>query len=215
MHTTPQQLRTSNTQNQPPPLTLRLNPHHITPNPKPLPPPATLPQSGLAGKLEFNFLPTFIKLVLSCLVPVILGKAARELSPAVRSFVQRHKTALSILSNTNLAILIWQTLSSAQALIVGLPFGTMLLLIIAAVLLHTVYLIFNTLVVMLLRLPMPEAACVVIMASQKVRLVCSGGDGGWGRDGAVGFGLTGQRLPFCLVPLLPLLASSHHHHELS
>jgi sodium/bile acid cotransporter 7 len=109
-----------------------------------------------------------VKLVLSCLVPVIVGKAVRELITPVRTFVQNHKTFLSLLSTTNLAILIWQTISSAQGLIVGLPFGTMLLLIAAAALLHTLYLVLNTAAVMLLQLDAPEAACVVIMASQKV-----------------------------------------------
>jgi hypothetical protein len=51
---------------------------------------------------------------------------------------------------------------------VTLPFGTMLLLIVATTLLHVVYLVFNSAAVALMRLPMPEAACVVIMASQKV-----------------------------------------------
>ena len=86
----------------------------------------------------------------------------------MRSFVQAHKQALSIISNTNLALLIWQTLSSAQDIIVNTTFGTMLLVILSTFLVHIIYLIFNTGVVMLLRVPAPEAASTVIMASQKV-----------------------------------------------
>jgi hypothetical protein len=195
--------------------------------------PITPRQAGLAGSLNFDYAPTFLKLVLSCLIPTVVGKLAREFIPPVRRLVATHGKFLSILANTNLAILIWQvggqgrptpaavavcmrvawagaacspgalggrcasncwpatwrlararapspnipaaptpsctqTISSAQGLIVSLPFGTMLLLIVATVLLHIVYLVFNTAVVALMRLPMPEAACVVIMASQKV-----------------------------------------------
>jgi hypothetical protein len=67
-----------------------------------------------------------------------------------------------------------QTLSGSQAIIVATPFGTMLLVILSTFLVHTIYLVFNTLVVALLRLPMPEAACVVIMASQKVGFLAGG-----------------------------------------
>lgn len=44
----------------------------------------------------------------------------------------------------------------------------MLLLILAALLLHSLMLIFNSAAAAAMRLPMPEATCVVIMASQKV-----------------------------------------------
>jgi hypothetical protein len=64
-----------------------------------------------------------------------------------------------------------QTLSNAQAVIVATPFGTMLSLLAASLAVYTAYVTFNAAVVALLRLPMPEAACIVIMASYKV---------GWG-----------------------------------
>ncbi|KIZ05648.1 hypothetical protein MNEG_2317, partial [Monoraphidium neglectum] len=123
--------------------------------------------AGIGSKLTIDYAPTFVKLLLSCLVPTVAGKLLREFCGPARRLAANHKQKLSLFSNGNLAVLIWQTISSAQPLIVALPFGTMLLTIIAAILLHVIYLIFNAIVVALLRLPMPEAACVVIMASQK------------------------------------------------
>jgi hypothetical protein len=57
--------------------------------------------------------------------------------------------------------------SASAHLIIDLPFGVMLLLIVAAVLLHVVYLAFNAAGVALLRLEPPESSCVLLMASQK------------------------------------------------
>lgn len=94
---------------------------------------------------------------------------ARRQSAPVRRFAQAHKQALGIVSNTNLALLIWQTLSGSRETIVNTPFGSMLLVIVATFLIHVAYLILNSVVVAVLRLPLPEASTVVIMASQKVR----------------------------------------------
>ena len=62
-----------------------------------------------------------------------------------------------------------QTLSSARTIIVETSFGTMMCVIVATLLVHVLYLVFNSLVVLLMRIPPSEAACVVIMASQKAR----------------------------------------------
>ncbi|KIZ06026.1 hypothetical protein MNEG_1933 [Monoraphidium neglectum] len=122
---------------------------------------------GGVEDLRINFVDIFVKLLLSFFVPTAIGKGLRELSPPARRFAQAHKQALGIISNTNLALLIWQTLSSAQEIIVNTSFGTMLCVIVGTFLVHILYLVFNTLVVLLLRLPVSEAASIVIMASQK------------------------------------------------
>ncbi|KAI8476773.1 MAG: putative sodium bile acid cotransporter [Monoraphidium minutum] len=124
-------------------------------------------QAGLGASLNIDYLPTFVKLLLSCLAPTVIGKLLRELCGPARRAATDHPRLLSLISNASLAILIWQTISSAQPQIVGLPFGTMLLLLAAALLHHGVCVAFNAAAAAALRLPMPEAACVVIMASQK------------------------------------------------
>ncbi|KAI8463222.1 MAG: SBF-like CPA transporter family-domain-containing protein [Monoraphidium minutum] len=124
---------------------------------------------GGVEDVTISFLDIFVKLLLSFFVPTAIGKALRELCPPARRFATAHKTGLSVLSNTNLALLIWQTLSSAREIIVSTSFGSMLCVIAGTLAVHLIYLVLNTLVVAALRLPMPEATCVVIMASQKAR----------------------------------------------
>ncbi len=46
------------------------------------------------------------------------------------------RVSLSIFSNTNLALLIWQTLSGGRDQIVNTSFGTMLCIIVATVIIH-------------------------------------------------------------------------------
>ena len=122
---------------------------------------------GAGGAVRVDFVPVFVKLLLSCLAPTLLGKAARELLPPARRLAEAHGAALSVFSNFNLAFIIWQTLSAAQAVIVGTPTGATLVVIAATGLLHAAYLLINAAAAALLRLPPKEAACVVLMASQK------------------------------------------------
>lgn len=138
-------------------------------------------QAGLSEELKIDYVPLFIKLLLSCLAPTLAGKAARELLPPARRLAEAHGPALSIVSNGALALIIWQTISSAQQSIVEIPLGTALLIIVAALLLHAAYLIVNGLALLALRMAPPESVCVLLMASQKVCVlcVCARVCGGW------------------------------------
>jgi sodium/bile acid cotransporter 7 len=55
-----------------------------------------------------------VKLLLTVLVPTVLGKLARDFIPPVCRFVTRYKTQLSMFSTLNLAAIVWQTLSGAR-----------------------------------------------------------------------------------------------------
>lgn len=125
--------------------------------------------AGGAGieHLNINIADIFVKLLLSNFVPTVAGKLLRDCVPAVGAWVKRNRTPLSLINNSSLAFIIWQTLSSARDLIVNSTFGTMLLVFIAALLIHVGYLVFNTVVVKVLRVPVPEAVSTIIMASQK------------------------------------------------
>eukprot|EP00898_Chlorokybus_atmophyticus_P007212 jgi/Chlat1/7492/Chrsp61S07014 len=122
--------------------------------------------AGVA-KLNISFVDIFVKLLISFLVPTLLGKGLREFSPAALNFQRKYKQELSIISNTNLALLIWQTISSGRTQIVDTKFGNMLVVIVSIMLIHFIYLAFNTAAVILLRIPLLEAISTVIMASQK------------------------------------------------
>jgi sodium/bile acid cotransporter 7 len=122
-----------------------------------------------AGGARLRYLPMFLKLLLSCLLPTVVGKLAREFIPFARRLADgaTSKQLLSMFSNFNLAMLIWMTISSAQPAVVALPTGGFLAAILVSLILHAVYLALNTAAVIALRLEPPEAACVVLMASQK------------------------------------------------
>lgn len=117
--------------------------------------------------LNINIADIFVKLLLSNFVPTLLGKLLRDLVPPVGRWVKNHRVLLSLINNSSLAFIIWQTLSSARDYIVNSTFGTMLLVFLSALLIHIIYLAFNSVVVTLLRVPVPERVSTIIMASQK------------------------------------------------
>lgn len=108
-----------------------------------------------------------IKLVMTILVPLIVGKILRESSTWVRKQVANHKVALGLLNNSSLICIVWQTLSSAQEEVINTAFGTLCLIALAAILLHVAYLIVNFILVRIFRFPHREAAAVLIMGSEK------------------------------------------------
>jgi sodium/bile acid cotransporter 7 len=55
-----------------------------------------------------------VKLMLTVLVPTVVGMALRQSSKRVAAWVTAHRTALSIFSSCNLVCIIWQTLSGAR-----------------------------------------------------------------------------------------------------
>ncbi|EIE20487.1 hypothetical protein COCSUDRAFT_43922 [Coccomyxa subellipsoidea C-169] len=108
-----------------------------------------------------------VKLIFTVLVPTVIGKAACSLSSSLDAAVRRHKVALSLFSHTNLALIIWQTLSGARDVLVAQPFHRVVLVILASVVMHLIYLAFNAVVVGVFRFPVKEGIAVLIMASQK------------------------------------------------
>ena len=88
-----------------------------------------------------------IKLVMTILLPLLIGKALREISSWIRNMVTKYKTALGLLNNGSLICIVWQTLSAAQQNVVHTAFGTLCLIFLAAILLHVAYLIVNFIIV--------------------------------------------------------------------
>ena len=65
----------------------------------------------------------------------------------MQAAVGRHKAALSMFSHTNLALIIWQTLSGARNVLVAQPFHRVALVILASIVMHLIYLAFNAIVI--------------------------------------------------------------------
>jgi sodium/bile acid cotransporter 7 len=108
-----------------------------------------------------------VKLILTVLVPSVIGKALCSTCKPIKAAVRRHNVVLSLFSHTNLALIIWQTLSGAQSVLLAQRFSSIVLVIVAGVTMHMIYLVFNAIVVCACRVPVQEAIAVLIMASQK------------------------------------------------
>ncbi|KAL3156037.1 hypothetical protein ABBQ32_013025 [Trebouxia sp. C0010 RCD-2024] len=106
-------------------------------------------------------------LLLTVLVPTILGMLCSHYIRWVAVMVKRHKVKLTLFSHTNLAMIIWQTLSGARAVLVAQRVTSILVIIAVGILQHLIYLAFNALAVIGLRLQVREAIAVLIMTSTK------------------------------------------------
>lgn len=60
-----------------------------------------------------------VKLVITILVPLLVGKALRELFPAVRRFVTAHKVGLGLLNNGSLICIVWQVSTLVFCIVMG------------------------------------------------------------------------------------------------
>ena len=74
-------------------------------------------------------------------------QVARELSKAVQDFTKKYRTALSITSTTNLAMIVWQNLSGAQHVLVKQAFVSIVYVILLAIGQHLLYLAFNYVII--------------------------------------------------------------------
>lgn len=123
----------------------------------------------LAGSdtLSVNPARLVASLLLTVLLPTILGILCRHYIRWVAVMVKSHKVKLTLFSHTNLALIMWQALSGARAVLVAQRFISILVIIAVGILQHLIYLAFNALAVICLRLQAREAIAVFIMTSQK------------------------------------------------
>jgi len=122
-----------------------------------------------AGDLDVTIdpVPMIVKLLLSILLPLCLGKTIREMSQHVREFATTYNVHLKLFSSFCLIMVPWMKVSSASdemskidgsgiAELVGLGIG-----------LHITYLLMNTVATRALHLQPNETRAVTIMCSQK------------------------------------------------
>ena len=119
------------------------------------------------GPVKVDPVNLVIKLLITVVAPTAMGLCTCAASQRTAAWVQRNKVALGMLSHTSLAMIIWQTLSAARNALLAQTFIRFLLILIASVLQHVIYICFNTIAVLLLRLPAKEAIAALIMSSQK------------------------------------------------
>jgi sodium/bile acid cotransporter 7 len=108
-------------------------------------------------------------LAITVLCPTVFGIFLRKVIPAVPAFTKRFKTELSLLSTSNLVMIVWMALSTSRNNLLVQNVGEVLFVMAVAVLMHILYLAVNAVVVSsyCLNLPLKQAISVIIMASQK------------------------------------------------
>lgn len=89
--------------------------------------------------VQINVVLLLIKLVLSLLVPTIIGKLAQVLIPGAAKFSKDRKTPLTIVSNFNLVFVVWQSVSRSQAIIATAGAANIVACIACGVGLHIVF----------------------------------------------------------------------------
>ena len=120
------------------------------------------------GGIVIDARPLLIKLILTLLVPLIVGKVAREQSPWLRSKVKAHKVVLSLGSSFCLLLIPWMKLSLSQERLLALSFSELTALLGVGLAIHLIYLLFNYMVAhQLLRLSAELEIAIVLMCSQK------------------------------------------------
>ena len=117
--------------------------------------------------VEIDAADLLMKMALTVLVPLIVGKAIRESSQRIQEFVKAHKVALGLISNANLICIVWQNLSTSRDTLLDQSAGNVARVVVAGVSMHLVFLSMNYVAVRLLRLDEREMKAVLLMSSQK------------------------------------------------
>lgn len=123
---------------------------------------------GAVEGLKIDGVDLLIKLMFQILVPLLIGKAVRELFKAkVVPFVKKYKIPLSCINSFQIIMIVWQTLSNSQKKLLERSALEIVMAVVAAIVQHIAFLVMNMLLTWVLRLPEKERKAVIIMASQK------------------------------------------------
>lgn len=123
---------------------------------------------GGGGDMTKTALQLLLKLVVSIIVPMALGKSLREASAAAQKATARFKVELGLINNSCLIAIVWISISNSRSQLVGESPLNIFIIVVAGILLHFVFLAFNwTMTTPVLRLSERERRAVVLMASQK------------------------------------------------
>eukprot|EP01025_Chloroclados_australasicus_P005345 TRINITY_DN1156_c0_g1_i3.p1 TRINITY_DN1156_c0_g1~~TRINITY_DN1156_c0_g1_i3.p1 ORF type:complete len:442 (-),score=35.60 TRINITY_DN1156_c0_g1_i3:531-1856(-) len=122
---------------------------------------------GVVQGVSVDAITLLVQLLFTILLPLIVGKILRHINRNIRQFGKQHKTELSLVNNGSLIMVVWQTISQSQQFIVTTSITSILLLVVAGVLLHSVFLVFNSVVAKVAKWQKEEFRAVIIAASQK------------------------------------------------
>lgn len=128
----------------------------------------TLLAKGTQQQLARPFPLLIAKLAVNNLLPTLLGKLLREVSTKrVAPWADKNKAWLGVFSNFCLAVIILQNISGARDELLKTAVGVFFIVVALAIGYHALFLVVNWLALSALRVPPPEKAASLILASQK------------------------------------------------
>jgi len=119
-----------------------------------------------AADVELDSMQLLTKLMLTLLVPLIVGKLL-QLVPGVADWVKKWKKQLGLLNNGSLICIVWIKISQSSDKLYSTEPYQLAMVTAAGICLHLSYLAVNWLLLKLVSLPEAEYKAVWIMASQK------------------------------------------------
>ena len=119
---------------------------------------------GAMGQVELSAMDLLGKLCLSILLPLAAGRWLRR---PLGSWADANRARITALSNLALISIPWMKFSESSDRLVAVAPASLLVVILAGLVIHGVYLALNDAATRLLRLDGPARKAVVLMASQK------------------------------------------------
>ena len=116
---------------------------------------------------DIDAITLLIRLLVSILVPLLVGKAIREVWKPIMELIKKYKVPLYMLNSLQIILIVWETLSHSRDMLLAQKFFHILLAILGAISQHFFFLFFNIIIAWVLRLPERERKAFIIMASQK------------------------------------------------
>eukprot|EP01023_Acetabularia_acetabulum_P051206 TRINITY_DN5638_c0_g2_i1.p1 TRINITY_DN5638_c0_g2~~TRINITY_DN5638_c0_g2_i1.p1 ORF type:complete len:464 (-),score=27.79 TRINITY_DN5638_c0_g2_i1:1085-2371(-) len=122
---------------------------------------------GVVHGLQIDALQLLESLLLTILLPLILGKIVRHCNKSIMNFGKARKTELSLINNGSLVLIVWQTISESQQTVMSTDLVSILLLVISGIIIHFVFFGLNFLVAKIVKWGIEEQRAVILIASQK------------------------------------------------
>ena len=119
--------------------------------------------------IKINPSDLILNLVYTVCIPCTVGILLRASSKRISAFVKKHKVLISMISSTNLLIIVWMALSGARDTLIKQEASAIVSIILLAILQHIIYLAYNLLLLkyVFVKIPTYEAIALAIMCSQK------------------------------------------------
>eukprot|EP01023_Acetabularia_acetabulum_P024134 TRINITY_DN2338_c0_g1_i10.p1 TRINITY_DN2338_c0_g1~~TRINITY_DN2338_c0_g1_i10.p1 ORF type:complete len:356 (-),score=17.94 TRINITY_DN2338_c0_g1_i10:1405-2472(-) len=122
---------------------------------------------GVVQGLQIQALQLLKSLLLTILLPLVVGKVLRHCNKNIMQFGKNRKTQLSLINSGSLVMIVWQTISESQQTIMHSDVINILLLVVTGVILHFVFFGLNYFAVKAIGWEKDTQRAVILIASQK------------------------------------------------